>query len=239
MTTHLYDSVHKSEDPCGEVWREERTVALTLLAALLLHYIAYVFRYRIGSDETQHLHVIWGWAHGLLQYRDVFDNHMPLFHLLYTPLFVAFGERTEVLFLMRLAMFPSCGLALWSIYRIGCVLFSPRVGLWATVLAGLFPAFFFSSIEFHTDTLWTALWLLALAVLVEERATRMRSFTVGVILGTAVGGLMKTPLLLSALGVAILAAVAPPAAEDMSPALRPNGLPGVAGLPPASLVAPL
>ncbi len=208
----------------------EHAVALTLLAALLLLYIAYVFRYRIGSDETQHLHVIWGWAHGLLQYRDVFDNHMPLFHLLYTPLFVAFGERPEVLFLMRLAMVPSCGLALWSIYRIGCVLFSPRVGLWATVLAGLFPAFFFSSIEFHTDTLWTALWLLALAVLVEESATRMRSFTVGVILGTAVGVSMKTLLLLTALGVAILAVVALTAKRDLSPALRQVGLHGAVAL---------
>ena len=52
----------------------EHAVALTLLAAMLLLYVAYVFRYRIGSDETQHLHVVWGWTHGLLQYRDVFDN---------------------------------------------------------------------------------------------------------------------------------------------------------------------
>src|SRR5436305_7689258 len=158
------------------------TVAMIASAAAIVALrIAILFRYRIGSDETQHLHVIWGWTHGLLQYRDVFDNHMPLFHLLYTPLFVACGERPEVLFLMRLAMVPSCGLVLWSIYRIGCVLFSPRVGLWATVLAGLFPAFFFSSVEFHTATPWTPSWLLPLAVSVEENATRMRPITVGLI----------------------------------------------------------
>jgi len=45
-----------------------------------------IFRYRFDSDEPQHMHVAWGWAHGFIQYRDVFDNHMPLFHLLTAPL---------------------------------------------------------------------------------------------------------------------------------------------------------
>src|SRR6266446_3899916 len=126
-----------SDTAAKDMGRGEYARVLTLLATLLLLQVTYLFRYHVNMDELQHLHVVWGWAHGLLQYRDVFDNHAPLFHLLCTPLFVAFGERPEVLFLMRLAMFPSCGLALWSIYRIGCVLFSPRVGLWATVLAGL------------------------------------------------------------------------------------------------------
>jgi len=208
----------------------EYLLALVLLVVMLSIRVAYVFRYRFGSDEPQHLHVVWGWAHGLLQYRDVFDNHMPLFHLLCTPLFVAFGERPEVLFFTRLAMLPFCGLALWSIYVIGCELFSPRAGLWAAVLTGFFPAFFFSSVEFHSDTLWTALWLLALAVLVEKNATRMRSFTVGVILGTAVGVSMKTLLLLTALGVAVLAAVVLTTKRDLSPALRQVGLCGAAAL---------
>jgi hypothetical protein len=33
----------------------------------------------IGSDESQHAHVAWAWVHGFVQYRDVFDNHTPLF----------------------------------------------------------------------------------------------------------------------------------------------------------------
>ena len=40
---------------------------------------ANLFRFRFDSDESQHLHVIWGWTRGLLQYRDIFDNHMPCF----------------------------------------------------------------------------------------------------------------------------------------------------------------
>jgi hypothetical protein len=199
------DPVHTSEDIAGKMRRSEHAIAVMLFAAMLLLRIADVFHYPVDSDETQHLHVVWGWAHGLLQYRDIFDNHTPLFHLLCTPLFLAFGERSEVLYLMRLAMIPFSILTLWSTYRIGCVLFSHRVGLWAAVFAGLLPGFFFCSGEFRTDDLWTALWLLALAVLIHGCLTWRRSLIVGFILGAAMGVSMKTTLLLASLGSAVLA----------------------------------
>src|SRR5689334_17458398 len=60
----------------------ERRLAAAIIAAAMLLRALYAFRYRVDSDEPQHLHVAWAWAHGLVQYRDVFDNHMPLFHLL-------------------------------------------------------------------------------------------------------------------------------------------------------------
>src|SRR5579885_3030270 len=50
--------------------------SLTALHAFWLHGIAY------NSDEGQHLHVAWSWTQGLLPYRDVFDNHGPLFGLI-------------------------------------------------------------------------------------------------------------------------------------------------------------
>jgi len=112
-----------------------------------------------------------------------------------------------VLYLMRLAMIPLYLLALGSTYQIGCVLFSHRVGLWAAVFAGLFPGVFFCSVEFRTDDLLLALWLLALAVLVQGRLTWRRSLTVGFLLGAAMGVSMKTTLLLASLGSAVLVAV--------------------------------
>ena len=189
----------------GRVGRSEHALAGTLLVALLFLRVAHVFRYPVNSDEPQHLHVVWGWVHGLLPYRDVFDNHTPLFHLLCAPLFATLGERPDVLLLMRLAMIPFSALALWSTYALGRALFSHRVGLWAAVLAGLFPGFFFCSVEFRPDTLWTALWLLALAVLIGGPLTPVRSFGAGLILGTALGVSLKTVLLLAALGPAALA----------------------------------
>ena len=59
--------------------REKLTFALFAALALVLRAAA-LFRYRFDSDEQQHLHVTWGWTAGLMQYRDLFDNHAPLFH---------------------------------------------------------------------------------------------------------------------------------------------------------------
>src|SRR5947208_12458843 len=53
---------------------EARLIAGLAGISLVLRAIAF-FHYRFDSDEPQHLHVAWGWTAGLLQYRDVFDNH--------------------------------------------------------------------------------------------------------------------------------------------------------------------
>src|SRR5215510_8755785 len=143
------DSSYTSEGAVGKTWCGECLLVSMFIAAMLFLRIAYVFHYPIDSDEPQHLHVVWGWAHGLLQYRDVFDNHTPLFHLLCAPLFAVIGERPGVLYVMRLAMIPVYVLGLWSTYMIGCGLFSRRIGLWAAVFTGLFPGFFLCSLEFR------------------------------------------------------------------------------------------
>ena len=42
------------------------------------------------------LHVVWAWATGRLPYRDVFDNHSPLFGFVFSPLFRLVGERNDI-----------------------------------------------------------------------------------------------------------------------------------------------
>ena len=82
-------------------------VRLTLLAswgAILALRIVYLREFRFDSDEPQHLHVVWSWVRGLVQYRDVFDNHAPLFHLMMAPVAAAVGERPGILYAMRVAM---------------------------------------------------------------------------------------------------------------------------------------
>src|SRR4029453_6168695 len=58
--------------------------------------------FRANPGEPQHLPVVWAWTQGLLPYRDVFDNHMPLFHVLSIPAFLALGERPDAVLWMRL-----------------------------------------------------------------------------------------------------------------------------------------
>jgi 4-amino-4-deoxy-L-arabinose transferase-like glycosyltransferase len=183
---------------------ESKVAAVFLLAALLLR-LMYVFHYRIDSDEPQHLHVVWSWAHGLLQYRDVFDNHAPLFHLLCAPFFAMADERADILTRARLAMLPFYAVAVGCTYEIAAALFSRRAALWAAVLTALFSGFFLTSLEFRADDLWTVLWLLGLALLVRAPVTRGRSLGVGVLFGAALGVSLKTVLLLVSVALAVLA----------------------------------
>ena len=188
--------------PRAERW----TAAVLLLAALALRCF-YIFRFRYDSDEPQHLHTTWGWTQGLLQYRDFFDNHTPLFHLLFSPLVAALGERADILDFMRFAMVPLWFVALWAVWHIGSRLFSRRAGLWAAVFIALLPWWFFCALEYRTDNLWAPLWLCALAVLLTGKLTFKRAFAGGLLLGLCCCTSMKTSLLLS---VSAMAAVAAP-----------------------------
>ena len=175
---------------------ERWTTSLLLFCAFLLRCL-YIFRFRYDSDEPQHLHTTWGWTQGLLQYRDFFDNHTPLFHMLFSPLVAALGERADILTYMRFAMVPLWFVALWAVWRIGSRIFSPRAGLWATVFLALLPWWFFCALEYRTDNLWAPLWLCALAVFVTEKLTLKRAFAGGFLLGICCCTSMKTSLLLA------------------------------------------
>ena len=173
------------------------------LAALLALKMGYTLNYRVGSDEPQHLHVAWGWTQGMLPYRDFFDNHTPLFHLLYSPLLKWLGERADILIPMRLAMLPLFFVSLGAVYRIGATLFSRRAGAWAVIFAGLWPNFLLITSEFRTDVLWTTLWLVAIAVLAGRPFTVRRALVLGAVLGAAFGVSLKTSLMVIALALAL------------------------------------
>lgn len=201
-------------------------------ALLALSRVLCAGNWRVDSDEPQHLHVIWGWANGLLQYRDIFDNHAPVFHILFTPVYRLIGERPDILVWMRIATIPLFFAALWAVYLIGRELYSKRVGMWAAIFTGLYPRFFLTSLEFRADDLWIVPWLLALAVLVQKPLRASRMLVAGVLLGTALSISMKTSLLLTALGLAALGALALQRAPARLPVRQcvGNALPLLAGM---------
>ncbi len=200
-------SVSRLQDYFGLASRSEVWIAAGLLCLGTFFKFWNVFLFRFNSDEPQHLHVVWAWTHGLVQYRDVFDNHMPLFQLLGAPILGLLGEHAADLYWMRLLMVPLYFLSLWCVYRIGTIAFSRRVGLWATLLASGISVYHFCSTEFRTDNVWTPLWFLCLIVFVGNPFA-FRSFIVsGLLLGLCFGISMKTTLILatmvSACGIAI------------------------------------
>jgi hypothetical protein len=186
----------------------ERIVLIALFTIMAALRLIYIFHYRIDSDEPQHLHVVWAWANGLISYRDVFDNHAPLFHILCAPVFRLLGETPMAVLWMRLALLPFNALSLWFVFRLGQALHSARVGVWAAVFAGFTPRFLFPSTEYRTDVLWTTLWFAALAVLLCKPLTVRRALGFGLLVGATAGVSMKTTLLLGTLALALAVVLA-------------------------------
>jgi hypothetical protein len=179
----------------------ESWAAALALGAILALRVAYACVYRVDSDEPQHLHVVWGWVHGLLPYRDLFDNHSPLFQMLCSPLMRALGEHAWIVVPMRLAMLPFYVADLWLIYLIGRSLYVQRWGVWMALVAGCVPKFFLVTAEFRPDDLWTTLWLVAVWLAVTGPVTGRRAFIFGLTMGACFAVSMKTMLLLASMGV--------------------------------------
>jgi dolichyl-phosphate-mannose-protein mannosyltransferase len=148
------------------------------------------------SDEPQHLHVVWAWANGFIPYKDVFDNHAPLFQAINAPLFALLGERADIVAAMRWAMLPFAVVILLMTYRIGSRLFSPRIGFWGALLAASFPELYVKLGEYRPDLFWAALWLAGLAILTSGKPDPRRLFAAGFTFGIAFAVSMKTTFLL-------------------------------------------
>lgn len=185
----------------------ERWLAFGLLGCALLLRFLYIWHYRIDSDEPQHLHVVWAWTQGLLPYRDVFDNHSPLFQALSAPLFHLLGVRADILLPMRAGELPIFVLTIFCVWKIVHALFTPRIALWTAVLAALVPPFYLNSIEFRPDQLWTLAWMLILLVLSIGQITPWRMGLAGLLCGLSFAVSMKTTLLIAALLQALIGAL--------------------------------
>jgi len=182
----------------------EFIAAAVLFSLMIVIRVVNILHYRFDSDEPQHLHVIWAWARGFVQYRDLFDNHMPLFHMMFAPIFGFIGDRATILYVMRFVLLPMYFVAAWCTYKIGTSLFSKRAGIWAVILAGLYIRYHFISLEFRTDNLWAPLWLLCITVLVTGPLTARRALVAGLLLGLCFGVSMKSILLLVSIALAAL-----------------------------------
>jgi hypothetical protein len=185
----------------------EFVAAVSLFTLMIVLRLVNMMQSRFDTDESQHMHVIWAWARGFVQYRDVFDNHMPLFQIMFAPIFGLIGDRATILYWMRFIGLPLYFAAAWCTYRIGELLFSRRAGVWAVILTGLYPKYHFISFEFRTDNLWAPLWLLCIATLLSGPLTVSRALMGGVFLGFCFGVSMKTILLLLTLLVSALIAL--------------------------------
>jgi hypothetical protein len=206
--------------------RRANALALAACGATALALkLLLVWHYHVDSDEPQHMHVVWAWTHGLLPYRDVFDNHTPLFHLLMVPVLRLLGARPDIVIWGRVIMVPLWMLAIGLTFVIARTIDGAARAAWCAVLVAALPIFTTRTTEFRTDDLWTVVWLAAVALLLARRPSTARTFVVCVLLGLAVTVSMKTTLLL--VTVLVASAFAPFVAGRR--AQRPSLARGCAG----------
>ena len=190
--------------PAGPVRLQTRhAVVAAALVGLLALRVWLALTLRVNSDETQHLHVVWSWTQGILPYRDLFDNHAPLFHILYAPLLAALGERADIVPLMRLAVLPWYALTLWLTYRLAARLFDRHIAWIAVAVTALHPTFFVRSVEFRPDDAWATAWIATLLVAVSGPPTLRRALQCGLLAGLALAFSIKSAVLITS---ALLAA---------------------------------
>jgi 4-amino-4-deoxy-L-arabinose transferase-like glycosyltransferase len=182
--------------PIPDLTRLEAGLGVACVLVLLCLRWFYVSTQPWDSDEPQHLHIVWAWANGLLPYKDVFDNHSPLFQAMSAPLFSLLGERADIVAAMRWTMLPIAAVILLTTYWIGTRLFSPRIAFWGALLAASFPDLYAKFGEYRPDLFWAALWLVSLAILISGRPDPRRLFAAGVMFGVAFAVSMKTTFLL-------------------------------------------
>lgn len=188
-------------EPAWLVWLFRLAIGLFVASR-----VALAWHQTISSDEPQHAHVAWAWVHGLVQYRDVFDNHTPLFHLVSAPLVALIGERADILALLRCGMLGFNLVTLFLVWRIGTFLFSAQAGRLATIGLAFFPPFFLDGAEFRTDVLWTSLWVAWIALVTSRVRLERKCFWGGLLLAACFSVSLKSVLLLLTTVVAFAAA---------------------------------
>jgi hypothetical protein len=181
----------QSRTSLWELWLFRCAIVLFVVFRVVL-----AWQQTIDSDEPQHAHVAWAWSHGLVQYRDVFDNHAPLFHLLAAPWVALIGERPDILALLRCGIIGLNLVTLFLVWRICHSLFSGRTGRWAVILLAFFPSFFFDQGEFRTDALWATLWVAWIALVTSGTRFGSKCFWGGLLLAACFSVSLKSILLL-------------------------------------------
>lgn len=169
-----------------------REIWICIAASLVLRGW-FLAAHRIDSDEPQHLHIAWAAAHGLVPYRDVFDNHLPLLHVLFAPVMALMPESSDVFLLMRLAIAPFAIGCAWLLYELVRPQYGARIAATAAVVFSVMPPWLTKSVEYRNDTLWIFFWLAALLLM-----SRRKPLLAGMALALALFASVKTvPLLLA------------------------------------------
>lgn len=188
--------------------------SVLLIGLSLVLRVAFAVRRRFDADELEHLHVAWCWTRDLLPFRDFFEVHPPLFHILLAPLVALLGpevgypEARATLIAARLVMILAWAGILALVVRIGTRLADRPAGLLAGAFASVHLLFLHRSLEVRPDPLASLLVLGCVALLLPAAGstappTRRRFAAAGALFGLAFCATQKVAFLLPGLLLAL------------------------------------
>ncbi len=183
-----------------------RNILLVFVPVLLAFSSLYrIISLRIDSDESQHMHIVWDWTRKIVQYRDVFDNHTPLFHILLAPLIKLVGATPYIITVGRALMLPLFVGNLIFVYLISKLIFNKNIALWLAYFAGFFLILSGVAVEFRPDNLWILIWLGSVYYLLKSKVNLSSGIVFGSLMAiNSLVSLKTMAFLLPALLLAVI-----------------------------------
>lgn len=173
----------------------------SILFLLCLGKIALIWTHAVNPDEFAHLHWSYLLFTGVVPYRDFFFHFLPVFHILFFPLFL-FPQGPFAIVAGRMIMllfsFATAYLLTVITRRFTKNPLSPLV---SAMIFLLFPMTFDKTIEVRPDMVMTFLGVFCLTLLLPDKnkLSNSRIYIGGILFGTSMLLLLKTVAIIPAL----------------------------------------
>lgn len=167
-----------------------RPLYLVLLGLFLFSIVlrvALTLNREIDIDEFQHLHSAWMVSQHYVLYRDVWENHPPLFYYLLLPLFRYCREGPGLVLTARvITSFAGLGILVLT-YVLARIDHDKPTSFLAVIVLSFMVIFAEKSIEVRPDPFLIILWLTSLWISIRafSNGQRFGFFAAGLLLGIA------------------------------------------------------
>lgn len=132
-------------------------IKIAILSIILITSLSISFYYslhiNLGTSEYEHIHASWKISVGEKIYTGFFENHHPLFYLLFSPLISASGNSVKTIFVLRIIIYAIYLLILLFVFKIGQTIFNSEIGLFAIIFLSGTPIFVQKTLEIGPEAI--------------------------------------------------------------------------------------
>ncbi len=212
MSKFAEGTVGSIEPAKTERWALPHVLFALYIGAIILCLVLLTTTRYFDPDEFQHLEMAWLISKGVAPYRDFFEHHTPLYHLLASGLLETTRyfsvSPVQSIILLRWIAVGLSGAALYLTYLLGRRLGGHRVGGAAVMLLASNSIFLTKAIEIRPDQIGVLAILAAslCAAIATERPSRQSRYWLllsGICCAVAVMATQKALFVLPGLGVHI------------------------------------